>query len=101
CCLYERLGKDKHAGEHQYSTAEGAEHDHEKDDHVITGVVVNESGRGDLTPIVGVNVVWLEDPARREISNENGVFKIKHEKGNKNLIFSYAGMQSDTIEVKD
>src|SRR5690606_5687353 len=41
CCLYERLGKDKHAGEHQHSTAEGAEHDHEKDDHVITGVVVN------------------------------------------------------------
>ncbi|NGM60368.1 TonB-dependent receptor plug domain-containing protein [Sphingobacterium sp. SGG-5] len=101
CCLYERLDKDKNSGEHQYSTTEGEEHDHDKHDHIITGVVVNESGKGDLTPIVGVNVVWLEDPIRRETSNENGVFKIKHEKGNKNLIFSYAGMQSDTIEVKD
>ncbi len=101
CCLYERLDKDKQPEEHQHDNSEVQEHDHEKHDHVVTGVVVNESGRGDLTPIVGVNVTWLEGPSGRETSNENGVFKIKHESGNKRLLFSFAGMQSDTIEVKD
>src|SRR5690606_33958252 len=76
-------------------------HDHHDHEHIITGVVVNESNRGDLTPIVGVNVRWLEGPARQDQSNENGVFKIKHEEGNKHLVFSFAGMQPDTIEVKD
>lgn len=98
CCLYDRLGdddSDDHEGHHH------DEHDHHDHEHIITGVVVNESNRGDLTPIVGVNVRWLEGPARQDQSNENGVFKIKHEEGNKHLVFSFAGMQPDTIEVKD
>src|SRR5690606_27753981 len=100
-CRYERLGKDKDLGEPQHNTTPGEGPGHESHDHTITGGVVNESGKGDLTPIVGVNVVWLEEPTRRETSNENGVFKIQHAKGNKHLVFSFAGMQSDTIEVKD
>lgn len=75
-----------------------AEHDHE---HIITGVVVNENQKADLSPIANVNVKWLEGPQSSSTTNENGVFKIKHDKGNKNLVFSFAGMQADTIEVKN
>lgn len=75
-----------------------AEHDHE---HIITGVVVNENPKADLSPIANVNVKWLEGPQSSTTTNENGVFKIKHDKGNKNLVFSFAGMQADTIEVKN
>ncbi len=107
CCLYERLGGEDHQKEHQHDATENhdvtqnSEDDHSDHEHVITGVVVNESGKGDLTPIVGANVRWLEGPARQELSNQNGVFKIKHEQGNEHLVFSYAGMQPDTIRIKD
>ncbi|MGN0002345.1 MAG: cation transporter [Sphingobacterium composti] len=110
CCVYERLGDDDHKhddkdkndhdahAKHTGTDSHDDDHDHE---HIITGVVVNEDNKAELTPISNVNVKWLEGPALQTTSNENGVFKIKHEKGNKNLIFSYAGMQSDTIEVKN
>ncbi len=102
CCVYERPGdnlndqnkiEQKKEPNHNYE-----HHDH---DHVVTGVVVNEDNKADLTPIVGVNVRWLEAPHKIVQTNENGVFKINHEKGYKNLIISFSGMQSDTIEVKD
>ena len=112
CCVYERLGENTHehdegdAHDHDHAThaktnvtdAHEEDHDH---DHIITGVVVNEDNKAELTPISNVNVKWLEGPKFQTSSNENGVFKIKHEKGNKNLVFSYAGMQPDTIEVKN
>ncbi|TDQ82816.1 TonB-dependent receptor domain-containing protein [Sphingobacterium yanglingense] len=129
CCLYERLGegkKDEHAGHnhddhagHNHDDHAGHNHDdhaghnhapkakhdddddHEHHEHIITGVVVNEDGKAELTPIVGVNIKWLEAPTKQTTSNENGVFKIKHEKGYKHLIFSHPGMQADTIVVKD
>jgi outer membrane receptor for ferrienterochelin and colicins len=110
CCFYERLGDSSHvhndADKHDHAThtkindtnAHEEDHDH---DHIITGVVVNEDNKAELTPISNVNVKWLEGPKLQTSSNQNGVFKIKHEKGNKNLVFSYAGMQPDTIEVKN
>lgn len=93
CCLYERLDSD--------ASQKEDEHHVDNNDHIVTGVVVNENVKGDLTPIRGVNIRWLEGPERHDQTNENGVFKIKHEQGNKHLVFSFAGMQSDTIEVKD
>lgn len=99
CCLYERLpSPDNTEASSAPVHQEHEDHDH---DHIVTGVVVNEDNKADLNPIVGVNVRWLEGPNMDTKTNENGVFKIKHEKGNKSLIFSYAGMQSDTIEVKN
>jgi len=105
CCLYDRLGDEhgSHEGHEHGADKKGkpADEDHHDHEHIITGVVVNENTKGDLTPITGVNVKWLEGPTRQEVTNENGVFKIKHEKDNKHLIFSFAGMQPDTIEVKN
>jgi len=111
CCLYERLGdakenQDKHEG-HKHE--EGEEHKEEEDDdhhnhdheHTVRGVVVNENDKGDLTPIAGVNVYWLENQSTPLQTNENGVFDIKHQKGQRHLVVSYVGMESDTIEVKN
>lgn len=101
CCLYERLGEEKQnqEGEHQHDEDEDHhEHDHE---HIIKGVVVQENSRGDLQPIPGVNVHWLENKDSAQQSDAEGVFDIKHEKGYRHLIVSYAGMQPDTIEVKN
>lgn len=95
CCLYDRLGEEKSTAEHD---DDHHNHDHE---HVVRGVVVQENNRGDLTPIAGVNVHWLENKTTQKQSNEEGVFDIKHEKGYRNLVVSYAGMQPDTIEVEN
>lgn len=94
CCMYPRLGETQKEGGERIPEHHG--HDHE-----IVGVVVNENERGDLTPIVGVNVFWAEDPARLVQTNESGVFRILHEGGFKNLVVSHAGMEPDTIEVTD
>lgn len=101
CCLYERLDSDhdhqKKNGE-EHHEGEDKEHNHE---HIVTGVVVNEDSKADLKPIVGVNIKWLDGPKGSVQTNENGVFKIKHNAGNKRLLISHADMQADTIEVKD
>lgn len=121
CCLYERIGteKDDHAGHnhddhaahnhddhagHDHGNKKGqtrAEQEHHDHDHIVTGVVVNEDSKAEMTPISGVNIKWLEAPTKQTTSNENGVFKIKHEKGYKHLVFSHSGMTPDTVEVKD
>ncbi|TJZ61209.1 TonB-dependent receptor [Sphingobacterium olei] len=110
CCLYNRLGVEErgqsHASSHgnpqhgQQTKSQKNDNDHDHD-HEITGVVVKENTKGDLSPIIGVNVKWLEKNDVNTVTNENGVFKIQHEEGLKNLIFSFAGMEPDTVEVKD
>lgn len=95
CCLYERMDDKKNDQAHQKKA------DHHDHDHEITGVVVNENERGDLTPITGVNVFWAENPEKIIQTNENGVFKIKHENGFEKLVVSHTGMTTDTITVKD
>lgn len=98
CCLYERLGEEEQANHQHDDHDDHHAHDH---DHIIRGVVVKENNRGDLIPITGVNVHWLENKATLQQSNDEGVFDIKHEKGYRHLVVSYAGMQPDTIEVKN
>jgi len=101
CCLYERLGEDGHNHEEGHDHEEDDDHHDHNHDHIIRGVVVRENERGDLTPIAGVNVHWLENKNTQKYTNENGVFDIKHEKGYKKLVVSFAGMKPDTIEVKN
>ncbi len=116
CCLYDRLGAEEDDHEDhdhaQHQTSEGKGHDeaehvdddggHNHDhDHEVTGVVVNENDKGDLNPITEVTVYWADDPAKKVKTNENGVFKITHKKPFRHLVVSHAGMQSDTVEVKN
>jgi len=95
CCLYERLDAAKGDDDH---AEDGHDHDH---DHTVRGVVVRENEKGDLTPIPGVNVYWLENPKTQLQSNENGVFDIAHEKGYTKLVVSFVGMKADTITVRN
>lgn len=109
CCLYDRMAdgnkdtsetthEDHHEGEEHHHTDDGHDHDH---DHEITGVVVNESDKGELTPITEVTIFWLDNPNKKVKTNENGVFKIMHQKPYRKLVFTHASMQGDTIEVKN
>lgn len=95
CCLYERSADGK-----QDSPRPSAADDHGHE-HIVRGVVVQENDKGELTPIPGVNIFWLENANNIQQTNENGVFDIKHESGNERLVVSYAGMKSDTIHVKN
>ncbi|KGE15208.1 TonB-dependent receptor domain-containing protein [Sphingobacterium deserti] len=94
CCLYERLGSTAR-------TNDSTDHEHHDHDHTVRGVVVQENGKGELTPIAGVNISWKENPKQQVQTNENGVFDIAHEKGYANLIVSFVGMKADTILVKN
>ncbi|MFC3196775.1 TonB-dependent receptor domain-containing protein [Parapedobacter deserti] len=73
-------------------------HDH---DHIVTGVVMQENNRGELSPIESANVHWLEDASVNTRSDASGVFRIEHQENFKQLVISYAGHQSDTVEITD
>ncbi|TDS15885.1 TonB-dependent receptor domain-containing protein [Sphingobacterium paludis] len=94
CCLYERLDSASETN----SLDDHENHDHE---HTVRGVVVQENGKGELTPIAGVNISWQENPQKTVQTNENGVFDIVHQTGYANLIVSFVGMKADTILVKN
>jgi len=64
-------------------------------------VIVNEKDNGDLTPIAEVTVYWIENPSKKVKSNENGVFKIKHQAPYKKLVVSHTSMQADTLEISN
>ncbi|GGC20093.1 TonB-dependent receptor [Parapedobacter defluvii] len=70
-------------------------------DHEVTGVVMQENNRGELTPIESANIRWLEDATIYAQTDTSGVFRIDHEEHFKRLIISYAGHQSDTLTIND
>src|SRR5690606_30440427 len=71
------------------------------DDHTVTGVIMRENNRGELSPIESANIHWLEDATVNARSDAAGVFKIGHQSHLKRLVISYAGLQPDTLEVND
>jgi len=126
CCVYDRwddenqnTGANKNHQHDDHQHQEGKKHDHDHDhaehaektddagghdhdhDHEVTGVVVNENNKGELSPITEVSVYWLDEPSKKVKTNENGVFKIMHHKPFRFLVVSHASMSSDTLEVKN
>lgn len=103
CCAYPRWTdqNDTQDAKSLQDEEVNATHNHSGEDHQLTGVVVNESDNGDLTPIPEVTVYWLDDPNHQVKSNENGVFNISHQESSSRLVFSHASIQGDTIEVKN
>ena len=69
------------------------------DEHVVTGVVMQENNRGELTPVESANVHWLEDASINARSDASGVFKINHREHLRQLVVSYAGHQPDTLSI--
>lgn len=89
CCQYRDEGNIHHMAGTDHPT------------HAVTGIVVQENSRGEISPIRGANVIWLENPAVYAQTDSNGVFKITHEAHLRQLIVSYAGNQPDTLQVTD
>ncbi|MEC3881440.1 TonB-dependent receptor domain-containing protein [Parapedobacter sp. 10938] len=90
CCRY-------HDEKNVHKTGGQDEHG----DHTVTGVIMQENNRGELSPIVHANVHWLEDAWVNARSDESGVFRIAHAAHRKQLVISYAGLQPDTVAVTD
>lgn len=67
----------------------------------VSGVVMEEDERGNLSPIRSVNITWMEDPKTSTQTDGNGVFRINHRDGLKRLIVSFAGYESDTVAIRD
>lgn len=65
----------------------------------VMGAIMNESSRGNLSPIPHVNVRWLEASSVQASTDQDGIFSIPYEDKYKSLIVSYAGHTPDTILV--
>ncbi len=89
CCIYPRVQKKSQ------EKKDGGE-------AKVTGILLLENSKGDLAPIERANVHWKENPNIQAVSDKDGVFFLPFEEGvTKNLVFSYAGLQNETIAVED
>ena len=66
----------------------------------ISGRVFEINNKDSLSPLQGVNIRFLESNTGTTTDN-NGVFKLLYSTVNKQLIFSYTGYQTDTLEIKN
>lgn len=69
----------------------------DKSDTEVNGVVVEQDAKGNLKPLQGASII-VDGVAGGIITNENGFFIVKI-KGKANLVVSYAGYQTKSIEV--
>jgi len=68
------------------------------DTHAITGVVVSEDNKGNFIPLEGASILW-SGSSEGTVSDKHGFFSIPENENNKQLIVTYAGFQSDSIDV--
>lgn len=81
CCLYRKTQTDKPG-----------------DSSHIKGVVLEESSKGQFSPLAGATVQWL--PGKTAVvSDSNGVFQIQPSASTQMLVVSYTGYRPDTIRV--
>lgn len=95
CCLY------RHAEIVEAHKPQTGTNTRSEKEPIVRGVVVKENEKGELTPISGVNVYWLNKSSSQVQTNENGVFDIKYEPINEKLIVTYVGMTPDTLLVNN
>ena len=89
CCHYRDVVENDHAN----STNSG-------DAHTVKGVVVSEDNKGNFVPLAGASIVW-SGTQEGTISDKHGAFSIPENKAGANLIVSYTGYQSDSIEINN
>ncbi len=65
---------------------------------ILTGVVVESSSTGKLTPMIGVNVYWLGTTAGTT-TDTSGVFRLPTNPITSRLVVSYIGYVSDTVTI--
>ena len=65
----------------------------------IKGVIVEENEKGELSPLIGANVIWLGTTIGAS-ADTNGVFSLPYNAESRRLLVSYIGYRSDTILVE-
>lgn len=85
CCHYRELDAEK------------AEHDSAQA-AMIKGVVLEETSKGDLNPLQGASIQWLQS-GQGVTTDANGVFNIAQTNKADQLIISYTGFKSDTVNI--
>jgi outer membrane receptor for ferrienterochelin and colicin len=88
CCLYRKMKPapdSSHINNHQSTQLP------------VKGVVLEETGKGNFTPLIGATVQWMQS-GKSVLSDSNGVFQIDSDSSH-SLIISYAGYRADTIAV--
>jgi len=110
CCHYRG---DEAVDDHEDHT--GNDHDDKKDPadqnhpiviksvksaaYFLTGTVFESLENGDLLPLIGANLQWMDDN-KGGITDMNGKFKLEKSGQNDKLIVSYVGYQNDTLIIK-
>ena len=90
CCHYREMEMD--SGNSMATT-----HSHE---HTISGIVVSEDNKGNFIPLEGASIFWVGSK-EGTVSDKHGAFSIEENDKNPKLLVSYAGYQSDSIDVTD
>lgn len=126
CCKYKRVklkkvphdhdgdGFPDHGDDHHHHD-EAVPHDHDGDgvpDHddsfhdvkaaenEVAGMIYEKTAEGKLQPVIGANVVWAGS-ANGTATDVDGHFALDKVDGNTQLVISYIGYASDTIDMKD
>src|SRR6185437_11788876 len=68
------------------------------DAHTISGIVVAEDSKGNFIPLEGASIFWAGSK-EGTLSDKHGAFTIKENDENSKLLVSYAGYQSDSLDV--
>jgi len=88
CCHYRKM---------QQTTDTAQAHTTNQTAVQIKGVVLEETGKGNFTPLQGATVQWMQT-GKTVMSDSTGVFMITAD-GSTTLIISYTGYRADTINV--
>lgn len=67
---------------------------------ILQGVVAEENEKGEVIPLIGVNVYWQETTIAAA-TDANGVFSIECRHETHPLVISYIGYEPDTIHVEN
>lgn len=66
----------------------------------VTGVVAEETEEGKYTPLAGANVIWA-GTTTGTVTDTEGRFQLKPSPTTTQLVISYIGFGTDTVDVKD
>lgn len=88
CCLYRDIKNETSVNNYENEPGNN-----------IRGVVVSEDSKGNFLPLEGAAVLW-QGTVHGTITDKHGIFSITPDSVNTNLVITYTGYQSDTLDVK-
>ena len=100
CCHYRDIEMKNAEIDRQIKSPMGVQENANSSRSIIRGVVLEETKKGLLQPLVGASIVWL-GTTNGTITDTSGVFNILHSDGFSRLVVSYTGYRSDTLSIGD